>query len=103
MVDVLYKDKDWLYKKYVIEGLPIKRIAEIAGCGTTTILRWLKKFRIETRPRSYCLPSPVVDEYFYEVLDGIMLSDGCLNMNKRGKNARFRFDQSIDHCDYVYW
>ena len=40
---------------------------------------------------------------FYEVLDGIMISDGHLRIDKSCKNAKFTFVQSEDHSDYVHW
>lgn len=61
----LYKDKDWLYQKYVVEELSTPKIAKIAGCSDSTIRIWLKKFNIETRTSGRTpLPDPEVDEYF---------------------------------------
>lgn len=44
-----YRDADWLYEKYVEEGLAMSEIADEAGCGTSTVYRWLNKHGIETR------------------------------------------------------
>jgi len=45
----LYKDKNWLYQKYVSEKLSAPRIAKICQCGRTTINAWLKRHGIEIR------------------------------------------------------
>lgn len=47
-----YKNKDWLYQKYVKEKLSINKIAKIYKVGNATIWRWLKKFNITIRFRN---------------------------------------------------
>ena len=49
--DPLYKDKDWLYQKYVVEGLPCSAIGNMFGLCPMSIYKWLKKYNIPTRPR----------------------------------------------------
>tara|TARA_R100000152_G_C6674070_1_gene109645 strand:- start:368 stop:703 length:336 start_codon:yes stop_codon:yes gene_type:complete len=49
--DPLYKDKDWLHEKYVVEGLPCSAIGNMFGLSPMTIYKWLKKHDIPTRPR----------------------------------------------------
>jgi G:T-mismatch repair DNA endonuclease (very short patch repair protein) len=44
-----YKDKDWLYKKYVREGLSLHDIAKLFEVDAQTIRYWMKKFNIPTR------------------------------------------------------
>jgi len=46
---VLYKNKEWLYKKYQDEKLSAIKIADICKAGSTTIYRWLKKYNIHIR------------------------------------------------------
>jgi len=50
--EAFYKNKEWLYQKYIIEKLSIHKIAIIYKIGHTTIWRWMKKFNIEIRTRS---------------------------------------------------
>jgi transposase len=38
----LYTSKQWLYKKYVVEKIPVDDIAKMCGAGRITIYRWLK-------------------------------------------------------------
>lgn len=42
----LYKDRKWLYQKYITENLPGTKIAKLIGCNMKTIYRWLGKFNI---------------------------------------------------------
>ena len=45
-----YKNREWLFDKYVNEELTSAEIAEICGVGDQTILNWLHKFEIPVRP-----------------------------------------------------
>lgn len=47
-----YTKKEWLYKKYVIEKMPAKKIAKTCFVSTGIISNWLKRFNIPTRNRS---------------------------------------------------
>ena len=48
-VPQLYKNKEWLYQKYIKEKRTAEECGKIAGCFKNTILRWLKRHNIETR------------------------------------------------------
>ncbi len=48
----LYKDKEWLYQKYITEERPATEMAEIAGCHFSTIYYWLEKCEISVRDQS---------------------------------------------------
>lgn len=42
-----YTNRDWLYQKYVVEGLSLKKIAKLTGNSNksgTTIHRWIRRF-----------------------------------------------------------
>lgn len=43
----LWESKNWLYKKYVVEKLSEKEIAELAGCSQPTINRALNRFKLK--------------------------------------------------------
>jgi len=51
-VNKLYKDRDWLYTKYVKEKLSMIKIGKICNCLGSTIGYYLKKFNIKTRTYS---------------------------------------------------
>lgn len=42
-----YRDKDWLYQKYVIENLTQMEIAKECGVTDGTICNWINRFGIE--------------------------------------------------------
>jgi len=45
----LLKDKDWMYKNYVINGLSTYKIAEIVNCDNNTVRYNLKELKIKQR------------------------------------------------------
>lgn len=44
-------DKDWLYQKYITEGLSMVDIGRMVDRDPKTILHWMRKYEIPTRPR----------------------------------------------------
>lgn len=44
-------DHDWLYQKYIVEGLDCPSIAKILDCDPKTVWKYLRGFGIPTRPR----------------------------------------------------
>lgn len=46
-----WKNKDWLYQKYIVEKLSANDIAKIVHHDPKTVWTWLRKFGIQTRPR----------------------------------------------------
>lgn len=49
-----YKNKEWLYKKYIIEKLSTCEIAKIFDCSDANIRNWLIKFNIPRRKLKEC-------------------------------------------------
>jgi len=52
LIPQLYHDKNWLYKKYVIEKLSSVAIAKICNTYEARVWYWIKKFGFSTRNRS---------------------------------------------------
>lgn len=46
-------DRDWLYQKYIIEGLSCPQIGKLVNRDGSTIRHWLRKHGIPTRPRGH--------------------------------------------------
>lgn len=44
-------DREWLYQKYVVEGLGAPEIAQIVGRDEKRVWEWLKGYKIPTRSR----------------------------------------------------
>ena len=55
-----YRDKEWLYKKYIEEKLTTTKIGELCKSHNSTICNWLKKYNIPIRTTSEtskgCIP-----------------------------------------------
>ena len=47
-----YRDRDWLYNKYIVEKKNTTDIAKICKAGKSTVKRWIKKHGIEIRSNS---------------------------------------------------
>lgn len=48
-----YRDADWLRQHYEVKQLSMAAIAEMCGVSAMTILAWLRKHDISTRPRGH--------------------------------------------------
>lgn len=50
---VIYRSKDWLYQKYVVEGLSQNKIGKICGVGPIVICKWMRRLGIKARPTDF--------------------------------------------------
>ena len=49
-----YKNKDWLFQKYVVEYRTMEEVAHLCGLKSlVTIYNWLQKFGIQSRGNTY--------------------------------------------------
>lgn len=68
MSDELYKNREWLYEQYVIEGKSTHAIGLEIGSKRDTVALWLKKFDIPIRrgglsPKfKKSLPKPIYED-----------------------------------------
>jgi len=51
----IYRNKDWLYQKYIVEGLSCEKIAKLHGVSDSTIQRWLGLLEISARSKTELL------------------------------------------------
>lgn len=51
-MEELYKNRDWLHQKYIVEKLSTFKIAKICGYSCVTIGDWLKRHNIKIRTLS---------------------------------------------------
>ena len=56
--------KKELYKLYIKDGLSSKQIASIKNIGSTTVLNYLKKYDIPTKPSGSQIKYIAINEYF---------------------------------------
>lgn len=47
-----YKNKNFLYQKYIVNKLSLVEVAKLDNCSSHTIFVWLKKYKIAIRNRS---------------------------------------------------
>lgn len=59
----MYRNKDWLYNKYVVNKLGAPQIAKICQCSHTTIYKYLKIFNISTRSN----PDAIRNRWGYDI------------------------------------
>jgi len=100
----LYKDKKWLYQKYINEKLSANKIGKL--CGIFGIGYWLKKYNILIRSRSeanhlskanHCNLSEEASEW----INGELLGDGCL-FSESIYSASFRYQSKyIEYIKYI--
>lgn len=94
-MNVLYKNKDWLEKRYSNFGC--SSIAKECLVSEKTIIYWLKKFSIKIRSRSESLritkaKKGSVNEKYFEKIDseekaywlGFLMADGCVREYRKG-------------------
>lgn len=97
-------DRDWLYQKYVVEGLTQKQVGQLIGVTATTICKWLKKYEIPAHSgETWKVNKPFkLNTYQRQVIDGALLGDGTLILEKRGINPYFGYlSKSEEHVKYV--
>lgn len=81
-----YRNFDWLYDKYIIQGKTSREIAQSIGVVGSAVCRWLKEVGIETRTptqskfinyKNKCNFTPEIEEF----ITGELLGDGSLVSN----------------------
>jgi len=68
-MEKLYKNKEWLYNKYVKEKLSTYQVGRLSKIGGQTISKWLKKYNIPIRSRGesnhfFCIQRMKSNEYY---------------------------------------
>lgn len=82
-------NKEWLYQKYIIENLTCKEIGDLIGCERHRISRDLKFYGIEIRKAIEASLNKYKRRFINnkEIIDGIILGDGCLWKTERFNGA----------------
>ena len=80
-------NRDLLYQKYKVEKLSQQNTAKYFGVSIDTIVRNLKDYGIEPNKSNDWMHENVIElsEKQLDILNGAMLGDGCLFVNKNGK------------------
>jgi len=83
-----WKDRNWLFQKYVVERKSTIIVAREAGCDHKTIWLWIRKFDFKIRGHSEAVSNALTNHLnlsrpLREFLKGEMLGDGHLRENSR--------------------
>ena len=98
-----YRDRDWLYQKYIIEELSVDKVAKLAGVSRVCIQSWMSRLHISSRSSSvanhlrqanHC----AFTENLKQFLNGEMLGDGSIYANSV-YSAGFRYGSK--HKEYI--
>lgn len=102
----LYKNENWLKKKYLNEKVNTYKIARLCNTSQPLIIYWMKKYDIPCRSVSeakhleqanHCNLSKEAIEW----INGELLGDGCLS-KKSSYSATFRYtSKHIEYIKYV--
>ncbi len=90
----LWKDKDWLYQKYVVEKLNQTEMAKLVGVASSTIRKHLIKNDIPIRSLSETLflcrknPPITISDEMMEFIQGNVLGDGGIFSVSDKKNIQ---------------
>jgi len=106
-----YKNKNWLYQKYIVEELSSTKIAKICKCSSITIRNWLNKYNIRIRTKSEITMGKLnpafrpLEERFWEKVDKNG-PDGCwiwiVSLNSNGYGQIF-VDGKKTEAHIVSW
>lgn len=102
----MYKNKDWLYQKYIVEKLSSIEISKIINVHKVTILNWLRNHNIPIRSNSESKHIWQANHFditneFREWIDGELLGDGCLNSRSK-YSARVKYSSKyLEYIDYI--
>jgi len=104
-----WKDKDWLYQKYVVEKLNQTEIAKLVGVTSSSIRRYLVKYDIPIRSLSETLflcrknPPVIISDEMLEFIQGNVLGDGGIfSVNdKKNKQRTAAYAHSSKYLDVI--
>ena len=89
-----YRNKEWLYGKYITERLLPREIAEICSCHVTVIPEWLRKFKIPVRNISQAKTGRPLSERQKKFLPRLWQSHYKPGEYKHSDEAREKIRQS---------
>jgi len=107
----LWKDKDWLYQKYVVEKLNQTEMAKLVGVASSTIRKHLIKNDIPIRSLSETLflcrknPPITISDEMMEFIQGNVLGDGGIFSVSDKKNIQrtASYSHSSKYLDIVLY
>ena len=101
-----YRNKEWLYDKYINKKLSTTQIGKICGIKNVNIWKWLKRLNIPVRSRGYAIHLVTgnhcdLSKEAIEWINGELLGDGCL-CSRSKQSARFTYtSQYKEYIEYI--
>jgi transposase-like protein len=89
------------------QGLRVSEVAKATGIQSKTLYSWHRMWRqngtdrLMARPETHETTPLTLQER--EVLDGLMLGDGCLSLGKNSRNPCLRITRTATDLDYIHW
>lgn len=104
-MEILYKDRDWLWEHYIVREESSVVMAKEAECGLQTILNWLRRYGIPVRSPAEghffaTRNSVIIIPDFFRFLRGEILGDGHVGMTSK-YSACYRHGSKYE--EYVVW
>jgi len=104
----LYKNREWLIKKYAHEKINMRELAPLAGCCYVTLWSWMNKLKIERRRNRENVKLPprkfvYLDADQNEFIDGLLLGDGSIYTQGKNSNRVAIYGHADKHIEYVIW
>ena len=103
-MEMLYKDEMWLRSQYSKLQKSSCMIAKEHGCSNTTVMYWLRKFKVPIRSRSEttCIAQSnhiSISKTALEFLNGSLLGDGHLELQRMSAAVTY----SSKYEGYLKW
>ena len=95
----IYQNYDWLYDKYVTNGMSTNDIAKLCSASNRVIKKWVnEKYKITTHTRKN---DTELNNIQHDIVIGSLLGDG--HIDKRDNYPIFIVSHAENQKDYLYW
>lgn len=101
MSDLKYRDREWLYRQFVVLGKDCPDIAKENGWTTRVVQKWANEkygFNSNFRRDNY-----IPTQKQLQVIYAGVLGDGCISQRKDIDFTQYIFTQCKEHREYILW
>lgn len=94
----VYQNYDWMFDKYIINGMTEQEIADLCGASLRVIKKWCcEKFRLNNRTKKYLIKLNSIQK---DLVIGNILGDGHIT---KGDAPMFIVSHTESQKEYLYW
>lgn len=95
----IYQNYDWLYDKYITNGMSTKDIADLCNASNRVIKKWVnEKYKMTTHTRKNDIK---LNNMQHNIVIGSLLGDG--HIDRRDEYPIFIVSHAENQKDYLYW